>query len=91
MHDKHVFGITVMIDHDTEKFCKRMSWHYSTSIKADDVGDYKSAINHYSAGVNNIDVIVKRTTDEEYLSILTDRHGAIIHRIETLKSFKTLP
>ena len=61
MHDKHVFGITVMIDHDTEKFCKRMSWHYST------------------------------TTDEEYLSILTDRRGAIIHRIETLKSFKTLP
>lgn len=61
------------------------SCHMSDAIKADGTGNFWSAIEHYSAVVEKLDLAIKNITDKEALSIHTDRHTSATKRIEMLR------
>ena len=61
------------------------SCHMSDAIKADGTGNFWSAIEHYSAVVEKLDLAIKNITDKEALSIHTDRRTSATKRIEMLR------
>ena len=61
------------------------SAHISGAIKADGAGNTKSALEHYSAGVEKLDVALKNIADEKTRLFYTKDRAAVAKRITMIR------
>ena len=63
------------------KLLDEASCHISDAIKLDGTGNVESALEHYSAGVEKLDVAINDITDEKTRSFYTKDRAAVAKRI----------
>ena len=63
------------------KLLNEASSHLSDDVKLDGTGNVESALEHYSAGVEKLDVAINDITDEKTRSFYTKDRAAVAKRI----------
>ena len=63
------------------KLLDEASCHISDGVKLDGTGNVESALEHYSAGVEKLDVAINDITDEKTRSFYTKDRAAVAKRI----------